>query len=169
MTQTAEAIKIQRGLIGVYFDRSPCTFIDGKAGELRYRGYSIHDLAEHSTFEEAAWLLLNGELPTRQQLASFVDGLKSRAQAAPSPDPRRYRGHDIGASDGRIAHCSSRPFSAFDPETSDNSREATLRKAVRLTAQVPVHRGDAFAPARWSAASARGRKSVRMRPICCGC
>ena len=50
MTETAEAIKIQRGLKGVYFDRSPCTFIDGKAGELRYRGYSIHDLAEQSSF-----------------------------------------------------------------------------------------------------------------------
>jgi citrate synthase len=59
MTETAEAIKIQRGLKGVYFDRSPCTFIDGRAGELRYRGYSIHDLAEHSSFEETAWLLLH--------------------------------------------------------------------------------------------------------------
>ena len=49
MTETTEAIKIHRGLRGVYFDRSPCTFIDGKAGELRYRGYSIHDLAENST------------------------------------------------------------------------------------------------------------------------
>ena len=49
MTETAEAIKIHRGLKDVYFDRSPCTFIDGKAGELRYRGYSIHDLAQHST------------------------------------------------------------------------------------------------------------------------
>ena len=42
----------------------PTTFIDGKAGELRYRGYSIHDLATHSTFEETAYLLLHGELPT---------------------------------------------------------------------------------------------------------
>jgi hypothetical protein len=36
MTETAEAIKIQRGLKGIYFERSPCTFIDGKAGELRF-------------------------------------------------------------------------------------------------------------------------------------
>src|SRR5262249_19943331 len=70
MTETAEAIKIQRGLKGVYFDRSPCTFIDGKAGELRYRGYSIHDLAEHSSFEETAFLLLNVELPSKRQHAS---------------------------------------------------------------------------------------------------
>ena len=46
------APKLYRGLKDVYFERSETTFIDGKAGELRYRGYSIHDLAEHSTFEE---------------------------------------------------------------------------------------------------------------------
>ena len=71
MTETAEPIKIYRGLKGVYFDRSDCTFIDGKAGELRYRGYSIHDLAEQSTFEETAYLLLHGDLPTRPELKHF--------------------------------------------------------------------------------------------------
>jgi citrate synthase len=64
MTETTEAIKIHRGLKGVYFDRSPCTFIDGKAGELRYRGYSIHDLAEHSSFEETAWPSAAGNCET---------------------------------------------------------------------------------------------------------
>ena len=44
-----EKVQINRGLKGVYFERSATTFIDGKAGELRYRGYSIHDLAEHSS------------------------------------------------------------------------------------------------------------------------
>ena len=72
MAETNEPIKIHRGLKGVYFDRSPCTFIDGRIGELRYRGYSIHDLAEHSSFEETAWLLLYGDLPTKSQLAEFA-------------------------------------------------------------------------------------------------
>ena len=45
-----EKVDIHRGLKGVYFDRSKVCFIDGRAGELRYRGYSIHDLAERSTF-----------------------------------------------------------------------------------------------------------------------
>ena len=53
----SEEERIYRGLKGVYFDRSPATFIDGQAGELRYYGYSIHDLAEYSTFEETAYLL----------------------------------------------------------------------------------------------------------------
>ena len=66
-----ERAKIHRGLKGVYFDRSPVCFIDGRAGELRYRGYSIHDLAEHSTFEETCYLLLYGELPSGASLRHF--------------------------------------------------------------------------------------------------
>ena len=49
-----EKIEIHRGLKGVYFERSGTTFIDGKAGELRYRGYSIHDLAERYLDQKAA-------------------------------------------------------------------------------------------------------------------
>src|ERR1035441_7748995 len=124
MTETNEAIKIHRGLTGVYFDRSPCTFIDGKAGELRYRGYSIHDLAEHSSFEETAWLLLNGELPTKQQFAGFDAELKAaRKLPAPVLDITRSTkdGHPMD-----VLRTAASAFAAFDPETSDNSREATL-------------------------------------------
>ena len=136
MTETAEAIKIQRGLKGIYFERSPCTFIDGKAGELRFRGYSIHDLAQHSTFEETAWLLLNGELPTKPQLASFDAELKAgRNLPAPVIDIIRTikSAHPMD-----VLRTAASALSAFDPETADNSREAILRKAVRLTSQVPI-------------------------------
>ena len=64
----SEEERIHRGLKGVYFDRSPATYIDGQRGELFYYGYSIHDLAEHSTFEETAYLLLYGDLPGADQL-----------------------------------------------------------------------------------------------------
>jgi citrate synthase len=136
MTETAEAIKIHRGLRGVYFDRSPCTFIDGKAGELCYRGYSIHDLAENSTFEETAWLLLYGDLPTAQQLAEFDAQLKS-ARKLPEPVLGIVRSiKDAHPMD--VLRTAVSALAAFDPETADNSRDATLRKAVRLTSQVPV-------------------------------
>ena len=136
MTETAEAIKIQRGLKGVYFDRSPCTFIDGKAGELRYRGYSIHDLAEHSSFEETAWLLLHGELPSKQQLAAFDADLKA-ARKLPAPVLNII--HAVkSAHPMDVLRTAASALSAFDPETADNSREATLRKAVRLTSQIPM-------------------------------
>ncbi|MGB6417910.1 MAG: citrate/2-methylcitrate synthase [Pseudolabrys sp.] len=136
MNETGEAIKIHRGLRGVYFDRSPCTFIDGKAGELRYRGYSIHDLAEYSSFEETAWLLLNGDLPSRQQLAAFDAELKSaRKLPAAAVDIIRTikSAHPMD-----VLRTATSALSAFDPETADNSREATLRKAIRLTSQVPM-------------------------------
>ena len=136
MTETAEAIKIQRGLKGVYFDRSPCTFIDGKAGELRYRGYSIHDLAEHSSFEETAFLLLNGELPSKQQLAASMPSSRRRA-SLPAPVLDIIRAIK-SAHPMDVLRTAASALSAFDPDTADNSREATLRKAVRLTSQVPM-------------------------------
>jgi citrate synthase len=136
MTETAETIKIQRGLKGVYFDRSPCTFIDGRAGELRYRGYSIHDLAEQSSFEETAWLLLNGDLPNKQQLASFDTELKA-ARQLPSPVLDIIRSIKT-AHPMDVLRTAVSALSAFDGEAADNSREATLRKAVRMTSQVPM-------------------------------
>lgn len=136
MTETAEAIKIHRGLKGVYFDRSPCTFIDGKAGELRYRGYSIHDLAEHSSFEETAWLLMYGELPSKEQLATFDAELKAaRKLPAPVLDIVRSIKHGHPMDVLRTAVSALAPF---DPEVGDNSREANLRKGIRLTSQVPM-------------------------------
>jgi citrate synthase len=128
--------KIHRGLKDVYFERSAVTSIDGKAGELRYRGYSIHDLARNSTFEETAYLLLYGELPTEVQLAQF-DNLLKAARQIPPPIL------DIIAA-VRTAHpmdvlrTAVSALSAFDPEVGDNAHEATQRKGLRLTAQVPM-------------------------------
>ncbi len=136
MTETNEPIKIFRGLKGVYFDRSPCTFIDGRAGELRYRGYSIHDLAEQSTVEETAYLLLHGDLPTAAQLDRFDQELKA-ARTLPGPI------HDIirtvkAAHPMDVVRTAVSALAAFDPEVGDNSRDATLRKGVRLTSQVAM-------------------------------
>jgi citrate synthase len=136
MTEISEPIKIHRGLKGVYFDRSPCTFIDGKAGDLRYRGYSIHDLAENSTFEETAWLLLNGELPNAQQLSAFDKDLKA---ARSLPEPIYEIIHVMkSAHPMDVLRTAVSALSAFDPDVADNSREATLRKGIRLTSQVAM-------------------------------
>jgi citrate synthase len=136
MAETNEPIKIQRGLKGVYFDRSPCTFIDGRVGELRYRGYSIHDLAEHSTFEETAWLLLHGELPGKAQLAELDRALKAaRELPAPILDIIRAIKH---AHPMDVLRTAVSALAAFDPETADSSRDAVIRKGIRLTSQVPM-------------------------------
>jgi citrate synthase len=135
MSEDAEKIQIHRGLKGVYFDRSPTSFIDGREGTLLYRGYSIHDLAAHSTFEETAYLLMYGELPTAAQLAEFDTALKA-ARSLPAPI------YDIigavkHAHPMEVLRTAVSALGAFDPEVSDNSREATVRKGIRLTSQVP--------------------------------
>jgi citrate synthase len=136
MSDNQEDGGIHRGLKGVYFERSPTTFIDGRAGELRYRGYSIHDLAEHSTFEETAYLLLKGELPTRAELAAFDRELKAgRALPEPVLDVIETvkAAHPMDALRTAVS-----ALAAFDPDAQDNAPQATLRKGVRLTSQVPM-------------------------------
>ena len=128
--------EVHRGLKDLCFDRSPTTFIDGRAGELRYRGYSIHDLAAHSSFEETAHLLLCGELPTRRELESFDRELKD-ARALPPPI------HDViravkDAHPMDVLRTAVSALAAHDPETKDNSPDATRRKGIRLTSQVPM-------------------------------
>ena len=136
MTEAAAKTEIHRGLKGVYFDRSRVCFIDGRAGELLYRGYSIHDLAERSTFEETCHLLLYGELPTRDALARFDQALKAgRALPAPLYDIIRAV-KDAHPMD--VLRTAVSALAAFDPDVADSSPEATLRKGIRLTAQVPL-------------------------------
>ena len=136
MSEPDEKIEIHRGLKGVYFDRSQVCAIDGRAGELRYRGYSIHDLAERSTFEETCYLLLHGELPSHDALARFEHELKA-ARAVP------HAVYDIvrtikDAHPMDVLRTAVSALAAFDPDVADNSAEATMRKGVRLTSQVPM-------------------------------
>jgi citrate synthase len=65
------------GLKGVVLDDTRIALVDGEQGKLVYRGYNIHDLAQHATFEEVSYLLLYGALPTRAQLAGFDRELKA--------------------------------------------------------------------------------------------
>ena len=131
-----EKIQINRGLKGVYFERSATTFIDGKAGELRYRGYSIHDLAEHSSFEETAYLLINGEMPTAVQLADFDKALKAERKLPTeifSIITTLKAAHPMDV----MRTCVS-ALSAFDPLNNDKSVEAARIKGIRLSSQIPM-------------------------------
>jgi citrate synthase len=133
---TQEQVTIHRGLQGVYFDRSEVCYIDGRAGELRYRGYSIHDLAQNSTFEETAFLLLYGHLPNRSELDLFDAELKA-ARDLPGPVFDVIRSVR-SAHPMDVLRTSVSALAAADPDVADNSREAMLRKTVRLTSQVPM-------------------------------
>jgi citrate synthase len=136
MSEANEKSEIHRGLKGVYFDRSEVCSIDGRAGELRYRGYSIHDLAERSTFEETCYLLFHGELPTREQLARFTSELKA-ARALPR-EVNQLIEIIKGAHPMEVLRTAVSALAAFDAEVADNSPQAILRKGIRLASQVPM-------------------------------
>lgn len=136
MNEAERKTEIRRGLKDVYFDRSRVCFIDGRAGELRYRGYSIHDLAARSTFEETCYLLLEGELPARAELAAFDAELKA-ARVLPGAIYDVIRAvKDAHPMD--VLRTAVSALAAFDPEAADNSCAATRRKGIRLTSQVPM-------------------------------
>lgn len=69
---------VRRGLEGIAFDRTEITHIDGAAGVLEHRGYNIHDLALHASYEEVAHLLLFGDLPGPVQRRAFTQELAAR-------------------------------------------------------------------------------------------
>ena len=129
-------IKINRGLKGVYFERSGVSDIDGSKGELSYRGYSIHDLAAHSSFEETAYLLIHGELPTAAQLAAF-DGELKAARTLPEPIYDIIRAaKDAHPMDVLRTAVSALP--AFEPNAYKTDEAAMIENGVRLTSQAPI-------------------------------
>lgn len=136
MTESTATQTIARGLKDVTIDTTSLCLIDGEGGRLFYRGYDIHDLAERSTFEEVTYLLWYGQLPTASELQRFQADL-SAARALPSDlidiIARVRQAHPMD-----VLRTAVSALAAFDPDTSDSSAEANMRKAVRLTAQTPA-------------------------------
>jgi citrate synthase len=127
------------GLEDVVVSTSDICFIDGREGRLLYRGYDVDDLAEHSTFEEVVYLLWHGTLPSRKDLEVYVKALRSTANRKLSPKliemlkllPKKTTPMEV-------LRTGISALSSFDPDAVDNSREASLRKALRITAQMPT-------------------------------
>jgi len=127
--------QFSKGLEGVVAGRTAVSEVTQQG--LRYRGYDISDLAENTTFEEVAHLLLHGELPSPSELAAFkqrlaefaavptqvVGLLKSLPKDTPAMDMLR-------SAVSVLAH--------FDPDTADSSPAANLRKSERLLTQIAV-------------------------------
>ncbi|MDQ7820384.1 MAG: citrate synthase [Armatimonadota bacterium] len=118
--------------------RSAITFIDGERGILRYRGYPIEQLAEHSTYLETAYLLLHGELPTRAELDAWVDEITHHTMIHESIkkflDGFHYDAHPMGMLIGTVG-----ALSTFYPEAKNIHDPAVRRKQiVRLIAKMPT-------------------------------
>ena len=126
-----------RGLEGVVALDSEISFIDGKIGELVYRGYDIQDLAENATFEEVAYLLWNGSLPTQRQLDELHQFLRAERELPPMVlDVLRLTPED--ANPMAALRTSVSALAHFDGEADDMSPETNYRKALRLTARIPT-------------------------------
>ncbi len=126
-----------RGLEGVVANESSICYVFGEEGRLIYRGYDINDLADHSTFEETAYLLLYGELPTRDQLKGFTADLKAN-QKLDRVVQRVIRDAPRNANPTDVLRTAVSAAVFVDPDRGDNGREAESRKAMRLLAQLPT-------------------------------
>jgi citrate synthase len=129
--------KSPAGLEGVIAAESSIGDVDGINGVLIYQGYDIHDLAEHSTFEETTYLLWHGRLPRREELDAFRRALaESHAVPAEVFDLIRRAPREAEPMDTLRTAVSALAF--YDEGARDLSREGALRTATRLTAQFPV-------------------------------
>ncbi len=118
--------------------RSRITFIDGDKGILRYRGYPIEQLAEQSTFVETAWLLLNGELPTKGELETWTAELGRHAEFHENVkklvEAFRHDGHPMGVFLSVVG-----ALSTFFPDAKQVLDPDSRRTQIaRLIAQVPA-------------------------------
>jgi 2-methylcitrate synthase/citrate synthase II len=122
------------GLEGVIAGETSICWVDPDAG-LLYRGYDIHELASRIRFEEVAWLLLHGELPTKEEFGGFT-----RELAEQRPLPRQVieilRQFPSSAHPMDMLRTGVSMLGVFDPDLNDHSHAANLRKATRLIAQV---------------------------------
>ena len=132
------------GFVNTASCRSSVTFIDGDVGILEYRGYPIEQLAEHSTFLEVAYLLLNGELPTQAQLDDWVhdithhtfihENLKQFIQGF------RYDAHPMG-----MLMASVSALSTFYPTANEiGDPENRQLQITRMIAKMPTLGAFAF-------------------------
>lgn len=128
---------VKLGLEDVVAATSSICDVNGSAGRLIYRGYDIHDLAEHSTFEEVVYLLWFGRLPTQAELDSLSQklkttrGLHAEVIAAMKALPKT-------ADPMEVLRTIVSLLAMYDPEDHDDSREANIIKATHLVAQLPT-------------------------------
>jgi 2-methylcitrate synthase len=130
-------VEIKKGLVGVIADETKVSEVMPDINSLTYRGYAVQDLAEVCVFEEVAYLLLNGELPNKSQLAKFQEeernnreissNLKKVIQSYPK------NAHPMDTTRTSVSH-----LGLEDSETAKNTIEANYKKFIRIFAKTPT-------------------------------
>jgi 2-methylcitrate synthase len=131
------APEIRKGLAGVVVDTTAVSKVNPETNSLLYRGYPVQELAAHCTFEQVAYLLWNGDLPSEAELAAFT--ALERSQRALHPDVKTVidllptTAHPMD-----VVRTAVSVIGAQDPAASDSSPSSNLDKAVRLYAALPA-------------------------------
>ncbi|MCX5836145.1 MAG: citrate synthase [Deltaproteobacteria bacterium] len=125
------------GLRGVTVADTKISFIDGEKGVLIYRGYRIEDLAEHATFMEVAFLLLNGALPGKNELKTFEKQVME-ARQLPGYVFDTFKQWPAGSRPMDVLQAAVPLLAMGDPDVNEDTREANFRMAVRLIARMPA-------------------------------
>jgi citrate synthase len=126
-----------KGLEGIVATTSKICYIDGDRGILAYRGIDIHELADHSNFEETCYLLWFGKLPTEAELR----GLRERLAAERKLDPAiidMLRKAPPEALPMDVLRTVVSALSFYDPDRAKNDHDANIAKAIRLTSQIAM-------------------------------
>jgi 2-methylcitrate synthase len=129
--------EIHKGLAGVVVDTTAISSVNPETNSLLYRGYPVQELAKEKTFEEVAYLLWHGELPTPSQLAEFESLERSLRRLDPVVksviDELPTTAHPMD-----VVRTAVSVIGARDPDAGDPSRFSNLEKSLRLFAQLPA-------------------------------
>lgn len=128
---------VKAGLEDIVALSSSICDVNGKEGRLIYRGYDVHDLAQNSTFEEVVYLLWYGHLPNKPELQAIIKELANN-MALPADVVEIMKRLPYTAQPMEVLRTAVSVLSMYDPDTENESREANVRKAIRLTAQIPT-------------------------------
>jgi citrate synthase len=132
----AKPVKKSVALSGVVVGETALSSIDPEQGILRYSGYDIADLAENASYEEVAYLLLEGELPDADQLRAFEEELAQRE--LPANIQTLIDGNALDATPMEMLRTAVSLLSFTDPAESAIDRENERRKAAQLVARLPT-------------------------------
>ena len=129
--------EIKKGLLGIVVDETTISQVMPEINSLTYRGYTVQELSDKCSFEEVAYLVLNGELPNKKQLKKFIKEEKSNRKLskqilkAIQKMPKKAHPMDVIRTAVSL-------MALEDKETKDNSPKANMRKAMRIFAKTPA-------------------------------
>ena len=129
--------EIKKGLLGIVVDETTISHVVPELSTLTYRGYTVQELCDKCDFEEVAYLVLNGELPNKNQLRKFIKHERSERKLSKQilndiqKMPKNAHPMDV------IRTCVSL-MALEDKDTKDNSPKANMRKAMRIFAKTPT-------------------------------